>query len=64
LVQVCSDLAEPGARERKIRALLSAAKEHPRASLNTVMLIPESAVDIPEHVNIHDASLWLLQPFD
>ena len=64
LVQVCSDLAESGAREREIRALLSAAKEHPRASLNIVTLIPESAMDIPGHINIHDASLWLLQPFD
>lgn len=62
LIQVCSDLAEAGAKEREIRALLSAAHEYPRASLNIITLMPESAGDIPGKINIHDASLWFLQP--
>jgi len=63
LIQVCFDLAETGAEEREIRALLSAAKEHPRASLNVVTAMPETARNVPEKIQIHDAALWLLQPF-
>jgi predicted AAA+ superfamily ATPase len=63
LIQVCSDLAETGAREREIRALFSAAKEHPHASLNLITIMPETASDVPEKIQIHDAALWLLQPF-
>ncbi len=61
LIQVCLDLAERGAREREIRALISAAKEHPQASLNIITLIPETVEDVPDNIQIHDASIWLLE---
>lgn len=63
LIQVCLDLAEADTKEREIRALFSAAKEHPRASLNVVTLMPEATRNIPENIQVHDAALWLLQPF-
>jgi predicted AAA+ superfamily ATPase len=63
LIQVCLDVAEADTKEREIRALFSAGKEHPRASLNVVTLMPESTRNVPENIQIHDAALWLLQPF-
>lgn len=62
LIQVCLDLAETGAMEREIRGLISAAKEHPRATLDVVTLLPETARNVPEKIHIHDAALWLLNP--
>jgi hypothetical protein len=61
LIQVCSDLAETGAREREIRALISAGKEHPKATLNIITLMPETARDVPENIQVHDAALWFLE---
>ena len=60
LIQVCADLDDPQTREREVRSLLSAAGEHPQASLHLVTLTPESAHGIPEHVAVHPAALWLL----
>jgi len=60
LIQVCLDLAETGATEREIRGLFSAAKEHPRAFLEVVTLLPETIRTLPENIQIHDAALWLL----
>jgi predicted AAA+ superfamily ATPase len=62
LIQVCLDLAETGAMEREVRGLLSAAKEHPRAALEVVTLFPETAGNVPENIQVHDAALWLLNP--
>jgi len=62
LIQVCLDLAETGAMEREIRGLFSAAKEHPRATLDVVTLLPETARNVPEKIYIHDAALWLINP--
>jgi predicted AAA+ superfamily ATPase len=61
LIQVCSDLDETGAREREIRALISAGKEHPKATLNIITLMPETARDVPENIQVHDAALWFLE---
>jgi len=63
LIQVCLDLAETGAMEREIRGLLSAAKEHPRTTLDVVTLLPETVRNVPENIHIHDAALWLLNPW-
>jgi len=60
LIQVCLNLDETGAMEREIRALFSAAKEHPRATLDVVTLLPETVRNVPENIKIHDAALWLL----
>jgi len=45
-----------------LRALLAAAKEHPRAIPELVTLTPESAGDIPEAIRLHDAAIWFLAP--
>ncbi|MGH7571521.1 MAG: ATP-binding protein [Gemmatimonadota bacterium] len=60
LVQVAADVGETATREREVRALIDAAKEHPRATPMLVTLTPESAVDIPKQVRVEDAAIWLL----
>jgi len=60
LVQVCAELDDRETREREVRALKAAAAEHPRANLHLVTLTPESAVGIPEDVQVHSAAVWLL----
>jgi hypothetical protein len=62
LIQVCLDLAETGAREREVRALLSSAKEHPGASLHLITLRPETVGEVPKNIRVHDAAVWLLSP--
>lgn len=60
LIQVCSDLDDRQTREREVRALRSAAAEHPKASLNLVTLTPENAGRIPKQITVHPAARWLL----
>lgn len=60
LIQVCAELDERETREREVRALTSAAAEHPRASLHLVTPTPESAAGIPEEIQVHHAAVWLL----
>jgi hypothetical protein len=43
-----------------VRALQSAAEEHPGAALSLVTLASESIRGVPETIQIHDATLWLL----
>ncbi len=61
LIQVCAELDTPEARERETRALLEAAREHPRASLHLLTLVPETALDLPEKIEVQWAPAWLLQ---
>ncbi|MFH1220377.1 MAG: ATP-binding protein [Candidatus Eisenbacteria bacterium] len=60
LIQVCADLDAPEARERESRALVEAAREHPRASLHLIVLQPETAREMPRKVALHWAPAWLL----
>jgi predicted AAA+ superfamily ATPase len=60
LIQVCDDLDDTAVREREIRALVEAAREHPRAGLNIVTLHPESIRNLPENIALHSAAPWLL----
>jgi len=60
LFQVCANLDAPATREREIRALLEAGKEHSDATLNLVSLTPETPPDLPNSVVWHSASMWLL----
>jgi hypothetical protein len=62
LIQVAADLSEAATREREVRALLAAAREHPRASPVLLTLTPESAGEVPREVVVHDAAVWLLGP--
>ena len=61
LIQVCADLSDPATREREIRALQEAAKEHPKAALHLVSLEPEAPASVPPEINVHSASAWLLK---
>jgi hypothetical protein len=60
LIQVCADLDDPVVRDREVRALLDAAEEHPRGSLNIVALHSELASGLPERIAFHSAARWLL----
>jgi hypothetical protein len=60
LIQVAAELDDPETRQWEVRALQSAAAEHPGASLHLVTLTPESAQGIPEQIQVHSAALWLL----
>lgn len=62
LIQVCLDLAGTEAMEREFRGLISAAKEHPRASLDLITLLPETVRNAPDKIRVHDAAIWLLNP--
>ena len=61
LIQVCASLDGPATREREIRALLEAARQHPRASLHLISLDIPAAFDIPREITVHAAWDWLLQ---
>jgi len=60
LIQVCADTDAPETRDREVRALRSAAAEHPRASLHLITLTPESAHAVPDQVTVHPGATWLL----
>jgi predicted AAA+ superfamily ATPase len=62
LIQVAADLTEVTTREREVRALLAAAREHPGASALLLTLTPEAAATVPEGIEVEDAALWLLGP--
>jgi hypothetical protein len=61
LIQVCASLDDPATRERETRALLEAARQHPRARLHLVSLDIPAALDIPTEITVHAAWDWLLQ---
>ena len=61
LIQVCASLDDPATRAREIRALLEAARQHPRASLHLVSLDIPAALDVPAEITVHAAWNWLLQ---
>lgn len=60
LIQVCADLESPATRDRETRALLDAAREQPRATLQVVTLQPEPARTLPARITVHQAAAWLL----
>jgi len=61
LVQVCASLDDPATRERETRALVEAARQHPRAGLHLVSLHIPPAHGIPAKITVHAACDWLLQ---
>ena len=61
LIQVCASLDDPATREREIRALLEASRQHPRASMHLISLDIPASVDMPKEIAVHAAWDWLLQ---
>ena len=61
LIQVCADLSDPATRQREIRALQEAAREHPKAILHLISLEPEVLAGIPSGITVHSATAWLLR---
>jgi len=60
LIQVCAVLDDPGVRAREARALIDAAREHPRAEKIIITLHPESAPEMPAGIAVQSAAEWLL----
>ncbi len=60
LIQVCADLDVPVTRDREIRALLEAKREHRRATPHLISLAPELPAGLPSGIIVHAASDWLL----
>jgi uncharacterized protein len=60
LIQVSAELDDPTTREREVRALLAAARDHPRAGLTMVTLGTELVRDLPPEIHLHQAASWLL----
>lgn len=61
LIEVCASLDDLATRERETRALLEAARQHPRASLHLVSLDIPAAFDSPTEITVDAAWDWLLQ---
>ena len=61
LIQVCAEAQDAATLEREVRALQSAAEEHPGAALSLVTLASESIRRVPETIRVYDAGLWLLR---
>ena len=60
LMQVCANLDAASARDREVQALLDAAREHPHARLQIVVLDAETTRDVPPKVAVRSAAEWLL----
>jgi len=61
LIQVCADLTAPETHERETRALIDAAKTHPRADLRLLTLDstpPPRA--LPPRIHWQPAAAWFL----
>jgi hypothetical protein len=62
LIQVCADPSEPGTKERELRALVEARREHPRASARLLVLERDQAVALgTTDVIVQPAYQWLLE---
>jgi hypothetical protein len=61
LIQVCADLNDPQTIEREIRALEQASKKFPEALQLLITLTPEVVAEIPEHIKVYSAAIWLLK---
>ena len=61
LIQVCADLTAPETHEREIRALLDAAKKHPRAGLRLITLDSTPPMRaLPPRIHWQPAASWFL----
>lgn len=61
LIQVCADLTAPGVRERELRALSAAVREHPRATRRILVLTHEQVPARSQSgVDVQPAYQWLL----
>ena len=61
LIQVCADLSSPETLERELRALASAAKDHPRATQRLLVLSRDALARVDASgIEILPAYEWLL----
>jgi predicted AAA+ superfamily ATPase len=60
LIQVAAELSGESTRQRELRALEAAAREHPEARLLLITDTPELAGPVPDGVEVWDAAVWLL----
>ena len=61
LLQVCADPSSAAVRDREVRALLAARKEHPRAAARLLVLTADQVTDVTaSNVRVQPAYQWLL----
>jgi len=60
LIQVSSDLSDPGTLARETRALGEAAGEHRKAAQHLISLDSEPPPGLPSDITWHSATTWLL----
>ncbi|MBZ0169903.1 ATPase [Candidatus Methylomirabilis lanthanidiphila] len=61
LIQVCADIGTAETREREVRALEDASREHPRATQTLIVLnFDQLSLKVPPGVTVHAAYQWLL----
>lgn len=60
LLQVCTEVTDPGVREREVRALVEAAVEHPAAQPVLVTLDSSPPASLPPGIHWQPAAAWLL----
>ena len=60
LIQVAAAVDDPTTLARELRALESAAREHPHATRHLVTLRPETVREVPAGIEVHAAAGWLL----
>lgn len=63
LIQVCASLDDPETLRREVRALEDAQRDFPAASLHLIAMDIPATVVVPEAIQLHKASEWLLRQF-
>ncbi len=61
LIQVCANLDDPDTLHREVRALEDAQQDFPAASLHLITMDAPATIAIPENIQLHKASDWLLR---
>jgi predicted AAA+ superfamily ATPase len=63
LIQVCASLDDPDTLRREVRALEDAQQDFPLASLHLIAMDIPATVAVPDAVQLHKASDWLLRQY-
>jgi predicted AAA+ superfamily ATPase len=61
LLQVCSNMGRANVRERELRGLADAVAEHKNVTAHLIDLDTDRPSNLPESVEWHSASEWLLE---
>jgi len=63
LIQVCASLDDPDTLRREVRSLEDAQQDFPAASLHLIAMDIPATVTVPDAIQLHKASDWLLRQY-